>query len=79
MEGCPNLGCHRCTLWLLSFTKVRELKLASIAAEKLFIQETLETMDGKENEGYVVRVVSKRYGFPFALPPNPIICHGCRP
>ena len=49
MEGCHDLACHRCTLWLLFFTKVRELKLASIAAEKLFIQKTLETMDGKEN------------------------------
>jgi len=49
MEGCPNLACHRYTPWLLFFTKVRELKLASIAAEKLFIKETLETMDGKEN------------------------------
>jgi len=65
-------------LAFIFFTEEKKFKLAGKTAERFFIQENFEIMDGNVNEGYVVRVVSKRYRFSFALP-NPIICNGSMP
>lgn len=69
MEGFPSLACHRCTLWHLFLTEVRESKQADTdSAEVLLWHVTFEAIYGMEKEENTVAVVSKRYKFPFALP-----------